>query len=92
MKILVTGGAGFIGSNLVDALIGLSHDVVVVDNLSSGLRKNLNTKANAVGDEIQTAQYISFSISYGVFARFTYIYLGCVMTHNLRLLALEDFR
>ena len=45
MKILVTGGAGFIGSNLVDALIGLSHDVVVVDNLSSGLRVNLNPKA-----------------------------------------------
>ena len=45
MKILVTGGAGFIGSNLVDALIGFGHDVVVVDNLSSGLRKNLNPKA-----------------------------------------------
>lgn len=45
MKILVTGGAGFIGSNLVDALIGLGHNVAVVDNLSSGLRKNLNPKA-----------------------------------------------
>jgi len=45
LKILVTGGAGFIGSNLVDALIGTDHDVVVVDNLSSGLRKNLNPKA-----------------------------------------------
>jgi UDP-glucose 4-epimerase len=45
LKILVTGGAGFIGSNLVDALVTLNHDVVVVDNLSSGLRKNLNHKA-----------------------------------------------
>jgi len=45
LKILVTGGAGFIGSNLVDALISLGHDVAVVDNLSSGLKKNLNTKA-----------------------------------------------
>ena len=45
MKILVTGGAGFIGSNLVDALVGLNHDVVVVDNLSSGLKRNLNPKA-----------------------------------------------
>ena len=45
MKILVTGGAGFIGSNLVDALINLGHDVAVIDNLSSGLRRNLNLKA-----------------------------------------------
>jgi UDP-glucose 4-epimerase len=45
LKILVTGGAGFIGSNLVDALVGLNHNVVVVDNLSSGLRRNLNPKA-----------------------------------------------
>ena len=45
MKILVTGGAGFIGSNLVDALVGLNHDVVIVDNLSSGSRRNLNPKA-----------------------------------------------
>ena len=44
MKILVTGGAGFIGSNLVDALINLGYDVAVIDNLSSGLRKNLNPK------------------------------------------------
>jgi UDP-glucose 4-epimerase len=45
LKILVTGGAGFIGSNLVDALINLGHDVAVIDNLSSGLRRNLNLKA-----------------------------------------------
>ncbi len=45
MKILVTGGAGFIGSNLVDALVDLNHGVVVVDNLSSGLKRNLNPKA-----------------------------------------------
>ncbi len=45
MRILVTGGAGFIGSNLVDTLINLGHDVAVIDNLSSGLRKNLNPKA-----------------------------------------------
>lgn len=45
MKILVTGGAGFIGSNVVDGYIREGHEVVVVDNLSSGKRKNLNSKA-----------------------------------------------
>jgi len=45
MKILVTGGTGFIGSNVVDAYIKAGHDVVVVDNLFSGKRENLNPKA-----------------------------------------------
>ena len=45
MKILVTGGAGFIGSHLTDRLIELGHEVVVVDNLSTGYRHNLNTRA-----------------------------------------------
>jgi len=46
MKVLVTGGAGFIGSHLVDRLIKEGHDVVVVDNLSTGKRKNINKEAN----------------------------------------------
>jgi UDP-glucose 4-epimerase len=45
MKILVTGGAGFIGSNIVDAYIEKGYEVVVVDDLSSGKKKNLNRKA-----------------------------------------------
>ncbi|MCJ7645796.1 NAD-dependent epimerase/dehydratase family protein [bacterium] len=44
MKILVTGGAGFIGSNVVDAYIEKGYDVVVVDDLSSGKKENLNRK------------------------------------------------
>lgn len=44
-KILVTGGAGFIGSHLVDRLVDLGHDVVVIDNLSTGSKNNLNEKA-----------------------------------------------
>ena len=40
-KILVTGGAGFIGSHIVDRLIDLGHEVAVVDSLSSGNVDNL---------------------------------------------------
>lgn len=45
MKILVTGGAGFIGSNIVDALILKKHKVVIIDDLSTGNLKNVNKKA-----------------------------------------------
>lgn len=44
-KILVTGGAGFIGSHVVDAYIKLGHEVIVVDNLSTGDKSNVNPKA-----------------------------------------------
>ncbi|MFH0861074.1 MAG: NAD-dependent epimerase/dehydratase family protein [Candidatus Altiarchaeota archaeon] len=43
-KVLVTGGAGFIGSRIVDLLIGKGYSVAVVDNLSTGRRENLNKK------------------------------------------------
>jgi len=45
MKILVTGGAGFIGSHVVDAYLAAGHEVIVVDNLSTGKTENLNPKA-----------------------------------------------
>lgn len=44
-KVLVTGGAGFIGSNLVDGLIEAGYEVDIVDNLSTGTKDNLNPKA-----------------------------------------------
>ncbi|MCX6723786.1 MAG: GDP-mannose 4,6-dehydratase [Candidatus Staskawiczbacteria bacterium] len=44
-KILVTGGAGFIGSNLVNELVEQKNKVVVIDNLSSGRKENINSKA-----------------------------------------------
>ena len=45
MRILVTGGAGFIASHVVDALIAAGHDVSIVDDLSTGRRQNINPKA-----------------------------------------------
>ena len=39
----MTGGAGFIGSNVVDGLIDNGHDVVVLDNLSTGFHTNINS-------------------------------------------------
>lgn len=44
-KILVTGGAGFIGSHLVDTLVKRGYNVVVIDNLSTGFKSNLNPEA-----------------------------------------------
>ena len=53
MKILVTGGAGFIASHIVDRFIEEGHEVVVVDNLSTGQRRNINAAANFYQADIQ---------------------------------------
>lgn len=45
MRVLITGGAGFIGSHIQDKLIALGHETVVVDSLRSGKKENLNPKA-----------------------------------------------
>lgn len=60
MKILVTGGAGFIGSHIVDAYIKLGHEVVVVDNLVTGQRKNLNPQAKFYELDIRSAELQEF--------------------------------
>ncbi|MBI3250118.1 MAG: NAD-dependent epimerase/dehydratase family protein [Deltaproteobacteria bacterium] len=52
MRILVTGGAGFIGSHVVDAYIAAGHEVFVVDDLSTGKRENLNPRAHFIHADI----------------------------------------
>ena len=42
MRYIVTGGAGFVGSHLVEQLIEKQHDVIVIDNLSKGKKENLS--------------------------------------------------
>jgi len=71
-KILVTGGAGFIGSNLVHKLIQMRHNVVVIDNLSTGFRSNLHPQAkfykvdicSAVIDKIFQREKIDYILHY----------------------------
>lgn len=55
-KVLITGGAGFIGSHVVDLLIENKYEVFVVDNLSSGTNLNINKKAKFFDSDITSAQ------------------------------------
>jgi UDP-glucose 4-epimerase len=56
MKFIVTGGAGFIGSHVVDAFVGAGHEVIVIDDLSTGKRENLNSKATFYNVDIRSAE------------------------------------
>jgi UDP-glucose 4-epimerase len=55
MNILVTGGAGFIGSNVADAFINEGHNVIILDNFSSGKDENVNPRAKVYRMDIQDA-------------------------------------
>jgi ADP-L-glycero-D-manno-heptose 6-epimerase len=73
MKYLVTGGAGFIGSNLALELEQLGHDVTVIDNFSTGNKKNLmDFKGRIVNEDI--------SKSFGVHGRFDAIFHQAAIT------------
>ena len=64
MKIIVTGGAGFIGSNLVDELVRLNHKVIVIDNLSTGRLENIKHIRKKIifvkADISKNSRWISF--------------------------------
>lgn len=65
MRILVTGGAGFIGSNVTDRFLELGHEVAVIDNLITGRRENLNPRATFYEVDITDPAAVD-----GVFAEF----------------------
>lgn len=56
MKVLVTGGAGFVGSHIVDLLVENGHHVAVVDNLSGGKRSNVHPRASLYVEDIRTTE------------------------------------
>ena len=68
MKVLVTGGAGFIGSHLVDRLVDEGYDVCILDNLSSGKLSNINgplkeDKVEFVEGDIRDASVVDKALS-----------------------------
>ncbi len=56
MKVLVTGGAGFIGSHVCDAFVRAGHDVIALDNLSSGKKENLDPRVRLEVLDIRSAE------------------------------------
>jgi len=52
MNILITGGAGFIGSHIADSYLKLGHKITIIDNLSTGQRKNIPTGVNFIEGDI----------------------------------------
>lgn len=63
LRLLVTGGAGFIGSHLAEALIGAGHDVRVLDNLSTGDRENVPPDADFVEGELHDRSAVDAAVS-----------------------------
>src|SRR5262245_5801220 len=58
MRIVVTGGAGFIASHIVDAYLNRGHEVHVIDDLSTGQKRNLNPKAKISTVDIADAKAV----------------------------------
>ncbi len=66
MNILVTGGAGFIGSHIVDAYILAGHSVYIIDDLTTGQRENINPKAHFIQVDIRSGEIESIFKMYSV--------------------------
>jgi len=69
MRVVVTGGAGVIGSSLVDALVARGDDVTVVDNLATGKRENLNEAARFLEQDIRELEALDAAIVFHLAAQ-----------------------
>jgi len=63
VKILVTGGAGFIGSHVVDAYITAGHEVAVLDNMSTGREENVNSAAQAYRVDVRDQDKVRSAVA-----------------------------
>src|SRR3954452_16769177 len=69
MRTVVTGGAGFIGSNLVDALVARGDEVVVVDNFATGKREFLNPEATLLEHDIREPYQVDADVVFHLAAQ-----------------------
>jgi UDP-glucose 4-epimerase len=70
MRILITGGAGFIGSHMADRLVADGHEAVVYDNLATGLRENVPASARFVKGDVSQIDELNRAFSGGLDAVF----------------------
>jgi len=62
-KYLLTGGCGFIGSHLADELLKMGHEVRVIDNLSTGRRSNLDSRAELIVGDVRDEQLVELAMN-----------------------------
>ena len=59
MRVIVTGGAGFIGSHLVSRLIRLGHEVLVIDNFSTGIRSSVLQQLDVLELDLSSPEFVN---------------------------------
>ena len=72
MKVMVTGGAGFIGANLIERLVKEGHDVVSLDNYDSGLEENHIDGVKYINADIETIEYTLIFLGNNCLISFTF--------------------